>query len=349
MKFRGIGICAGAAALLLAGCTVSGPQQPPRPPADQPGLNAEIQALKAENTSLERSNRETMKKLGALSREMKSEREERKRFREMMATNFDLLEQTVALSLAKTIGSAPVVDPKDLTLPQPAAMPPPAKAETRAAPAIREARVGGAWRTSGGALAKLSPASRDDAQKITPVSIAAAEQPANGGGAQLYKEDSDLNPPANPRRLTSSRAAKPLYDRGFTHFAKREYSQAILVYTEFLERFPNDRYSDNAQFWIGEALFRQSQWDTAEVAYRKVLRNFEHRSTLEGYKTPEAIYRIGQTYLKRDDPRRARQFFASVAERFPTTSAGRKAQRELAAMMLNTAGAASQGGGAPDS
>jgi tol-pal system protein YbgF len=171
---------------------------------------------------------------------------------------------------------------------------------------------------------------------------------ASAGPAQTL-DDPDLSPPASPRSLKSHGAAKPLYETGFRHFARKDFGQTILVYQDFLERFPEDNYSDNAQFWIGESYFRQNRLEEAEMAYRQVLRNYEHRSTLEGYKTPDAIFRIGQTYLKRNDTQTAKYYFAAAAERFPTTSAGRKAQRELATLVLKTAGSGSIGRASPGS
>ncbi|HEX7927885.1 MAG TPA: tetratricopeptide repeat protein, partial [bacterium] len=75
----------------------------------------------------------------------------------------------------------------------------------------------------------------------------------------------------------------------------------------------------------------------AETAYRKVLREYEHKNSLEGYKTPEAIYRLGTLAQKRNDTPKARYYFANVSQRFPESSAGRKAQRELEGKPQTTA------------
>jgi tol-pal system protein YbgF len=174
--------------------------------------------------------------------------------------------------------------------------------------------------------------------RIRTVAFSPAGPPLGTENRPDILDDPDLIPPANPRKLRGHGAAKALYEKGFRYFARKDFKQAIMVYQDFLGRFPGDVYSDNAQFWIGESYFRQKRFAEAEQAYREVLRNYEHRSTLEGYKTPDAIYRIGQTYLKREDPRRARYYFSSAAERFPGTSAGRKAQHELATLILKTAG-----------
>jgi tol-pal system protein YbgF len=160
-------------------------------------------------------------------------------------------------------------------------------------------------------------------------------------------EDPDLDEPAKPRQLTANRAAKPLYEKGFALYGNRQYEESVLVYQNFLTRYPDDIYSDNAQFWIGEAHLRMDKLDEAEAAFRKVLREYAHKSTLEGYKTPDAIYRIGQIYAKRNNEKLARYYLQQVAQRFPDSSAGRKAGRELgdAAPLTTQAARAGMTGG----
>jgi len=365
------GVIVVALALLFSSCALV--KQRRRIAASQaarPAASSESSELRRENEALRKTNQEALERIDALVASMKSEQAEQRRFRDMMATNFDLLEQSVSLSLSKSLGRKPVVQPDQLKLPQqpapvmetsaaptapvrsPRSTPPaaaPLAAESKFTssldkrPEMRAPDAGMAREStaSGGGVAApvaaMEQPLRGEAGMRT-VALYPAEPPPGTENRPDILDDPDLIPPDNPRKLRGHGAAKSLYEKGFRHFARKDFKQAIMVYEDFLGRFPGDVYSDNAQFWIGESYFRQRRFAEAEQAYREVLRNYEHRSTLEGFKTPDAIYRIGQTYLKRNDPRRARYYFASAAERFPGTSAGRKAQRELATLILKTAG-----------
>lgn len=353
--------------LVLGGCgLVGGSTESPRK-SRQALANAEIQSLRKNNTEMRHRQEKALQQMASLQKQIAAEQAENRRFREMMATNFDLLEQSVALSLSKSARETPVVEPSELNLPErpavsgnsapqpggtalsppgmrispPAAMAPPAGEP----PAGR----GGSPRPAASARPALpyhalSFNSGGDGSSGESSSSIAAPAAASKGGIMTVAarepnqlDDPDLKPPANPRKLRAHMAAKPLYEKGFRHYARKNYSQAILVYRDFLVRYPEDIYADNAQFWIAESYFRQGKFADAEKAYRSVLRNYEHRSSLEGFKTPEAIYRIGLTFLKRKDKNRARYYFASVAEKFPKSSAGRRAEKELASMQANTA------------
>ena len=366
-----------AAALLLAGCGVARKQAVSPREIQDPIIRAKYEALQEQTEALRHEQSEGIERIEALGRQLKAEREAQRRFRDMMATNFDLLEQSVALSLSKQIGRTPVIEPARLKLPEPKVAlrkagvtsptrkPPTLKAPEAAppgapAPTDWTRKAANAGKTPARTLPQFSsvpisaaPArSSGSAAMLVPVKAGQAQgliSPRMGGSNGERLSDPDLTPPAQPRILKAHRAAKVLYDKGFTLFAHRKYDQAIMVYEDFLTRFPEDIYSDNAQFWIGEAYFQRGMLTEAEAAFRKVLRNYEHRSTLEGYKTPEAIYRIGLMFLQRGDTRRAGYYLADVAGRFPEASAGRKARRELEGLSVRTAGAGESRATIPES
>ncbi len=249
----------------------------------------------------------------------------------MMTTNFDLLEQSVALTLSKTITA-------DLrqSAPPPAAprSPAPAAAPVAAAPAPAKSAPSTGAPPASPAPAMAETAATPPGGKAALVPVAQRRPAANPA---VPARDPDLTPPGAPVQLSAHREAKPLYERGFALFARKDYAQAIIVFGNFLQRFPDDIYSDNAQFWIAESHRALDQTDEAEAGYRAVLRTYAHRSTLEGYKTPDAMYRLAQMFQQRGDTQRAKQFYDGLVAAFPDTSAGRKATRELAAIGLQTA------------
>ena len=383
-----------------------------------PAETAELDRLRRENQTLKVQQGETQARMDALTKQLAQEREEQRRFREMMTTNFDLLEQSVAKSLADNMErNARKPEPKaegtvqnkanktgDKTpLPGPAMAPPPANADVHPAEAAAPAQQEGGpmalqpmpyWDEKGdqssagstaGKFDPKAPQSQKAAALPQPPHQAAAPSPAGqkamdgapaksqasapplaatapgpGGKsapqaaapvtpvpvvmAAPVKEDAafndpDLLPPAEPRTLTAHPEAKPVYEKGFVRFAKGDYAEAIRIYEDLVARFPDDLHTDNAQFWLGEAYLQQKDMAKADAAYRAVLRHFAHKSTLEGYKTPDAIYRLGQMALMKNDPRRAEYYFRNVSERFLDSTAGRKAQRELDTIRVNTAGA----------
>ena len=145
-------------------------------------------------------------------------------------------------------------------------------------------------------------------------------------------EDPDLNGPAEPLALQRRPGIKKLYNQGMSAFIKGDYAAALNVFEGFVEEFDDDVDSDNAYYWIGYSQFKLGKWDAAESAFRKVLQNYEHRPTSQGFKTPDAIYMLGKLAETRKQPDRAAYYFKNVLENYPGSAAANNAQEDLRAL-----------------
>lgn len=114
-----------------------------------------------------------------------------------------------------------------------------------------------------------------------------------------------------------------------TAIIKKNHKQAIQVFENFTERFPNDLDSDNAFYWIGRSHLELNQLEKAEGAFRKVLKLYEHRPTTQGYKTPDSIYMLGKLNQQKNLNQRASYYYKEVIKRFPGSAAARNAERDL--------------------
>ncbi|MBS1256817.1 MAG: Cell division coordinator CpoB [Deltaproteobacteria bacterium] len=163
----------------------------------------------------------------------------------------------------------------------------------------------------------------ESASETTPKIATTTESPEN------KFSDPDLNPPDDPFILIRHPGVKRIYNQGMTAVIKKDHNQAILVFENFTERFPNDLDSDNAFYWIGRSHFELNELEKAEEAFRKVLTHYEHRPTSQGYKTPDSIYMLGKLNEQRNLHQRAAYYFEEVIKRFPGSAAARNAERDL--------------------
>jgi len=145
-------------------------------------------------------------------------------------------------------------------------------------------------------------------------------------------EDPDLNEPIQPLALQRRPGIKKLYNQGMSAFIQGDYPEAVDVFDGFVEEFEDDVDSDNAYYWIGYSQFKLGKWDAAESAFRKVLQNYEHRPTSQGFKTPDAIYMLGKLAETRKQPERAAYYFRNVLENYPGSAAANNAQEDLRAL-----------------
>ena len=142
-------------------------------------------------------------------------------------------------------------------------------------------------------------------------------------------EDPFLTEPKAPYKLKKRPQVRKLYDQGLDAMINQKYKEAIQTFQDMLKQFPDDEYSDNAQFWLGHVYYSLNRFDQAEAAFHKVLSQYEHRPTTQGYKTPDAIYMLGKMSKSRNDTLRSEYYFKEVIKRFPGSTAASNAEEEL--------------------
>ncbi|MFL2744419.1 MAG: tetratricopeptide repeat protein, partial [bacterium] len=102
-------------------------------------------------------------------------------------------------------------------------------------------------------------------------------QPTVSGSVSSRRDfsDPDLVPPENPFILIRHPGVKKIYNQGMTAVIQKNHPQAILVFENFTNRFPDNLDSDNAFYWIGRSYFELNEWKKAEESFRKVLTRYE--------------------------------------------------------------------------
>jgi tol-pal system protein YbgF len=118
---------------------------------------------------------------------------------------------------------------------------------------------------------------------------------------------------------------KDLYDAAYRDLAMRNYQLARQSFEKYLTTFPKSDYADNAQYWLGETYYAQSDYESALYQFKKVLTDYP-----KGDKNPSALLKIGYCLSKLDDARGAQRYLNMVVQEFPTSEEAKLAQAKLA-------------------
>jgi len=157
-------------------------------------------------------------------------------------------------------------------------------------------------------------------------------------------------------RAPSSQAASPgnapaasptgalrLYHGSLVALHERRHADALAGFRRFLALYGGHRYSDNAQYWIGECYYDLRQYHAAMREFRRVLQRYPN-----GNKASEAMLKIGYAHLALGDERGGRQVLVQLRRNYSRSLASRLAQERLTAMNEGPAqGPAGVGSGAP--
>jgi tol-pal system protein YbgF len=183
--------------------------------------------------------------------------------------------------------------------------------ETKASAQERE-QVKTALQQQDGALRALRSAVDETNQKVAALSVPPPTPPA------------PKPPPVAPGRETT---AEKLYATAMTSFRAEEHGQAVLEFTELIDKFPKHTLAANAQYWIGEAYYRQRDYNQALGEFQKIPDLYPQSAPVA-----EALLKIGMCYRALHDLPRARETWEQVVRSHPKTDAATQARALLASL-----------------
>ncbi len=114
------------------------------------------------------------------------------------------------------------------------------------------------------------------------------------------------------------------YQQAFKLLKQSQYEQAIKAFREFLALNPQSEYSDNAQYWLGEAYYVTRDFETALAEYNNLLSNYP-----ESKKLTHSLLKIGFCYYEMGAIDEAKLRLENLKKQYPGTTAARLADERL--------------------
>ena len=131
-------------------------------------------------------------------------------------------------------------------------------------------------------------------------------------------------PPAATVSEDDALKAQADYQEAFLLLKKADYNQAINAFDTFLHKYPDSQYSDNAQYWMGEAYYVTRRFNEAITEYMKLVTNYPNSQ-----KVPNSLLKIGYSYFELGQRDEARKVLEDLINKFPGTTAAQDAQERL--------------------
>lgn len=156
------------------------------------------------------------------------------------------------------------------------------------------------------------------------------------GGASRSGANAPVPPPSTasapvvPAPVFSSAGGKDgaqQYTAAFDLLKEGQYSKSISAFESFLTSYPDSKYADNAQYWLGEANYVSRQYKTALDAFQTLIAKYPESSKISG-----ARLKIGYTYYELKNWSAARDALMQVVKLYPDTTVASKANDRLERM-----------------
>ena len=136
-------------------------------------------------------------------------------------------------------------------------------------------------------------------------------------------------PPRRRARKKLPRTSREAYNVAYRAIRARRGEEAILLFRNFLRRFPRNRLAANAQYWLGESYYDLKEFPASLEEFQKVIKRYP-----KSRKVPDAYYKRGLTYLRIRDHRRAALEFEKLIENFSRHHLTKKARKQLQSLHL---------------
>ena len=138
-------------------------------------------------------------------------------------------------------------------------------------------------------------------------------------------------PPVAPRpsapTVTKEVTPEKLFATAMTSFRAEEHGQAVLEFTELIEKYPKHALAATSQYWIGEAYYRQRDFNQALTEFQKVPDLYPQSQSVA-----ESLLKIGMCYRALHDVPRARETWEQVVRSHPKSEAATQARALLASL-----------------
>jgi tol-pal system protein YbgF len=131
-------------------------------------------------------------------------------------------------------------------------------------------------------------------------------------------------PPAPAAAAVDPAAEQQSYRAAFDLLKSGKFSEASTALNTFLKEYPNGRFADNAQYWLGESHYVSREFDPALASFEKLLDDYP-----DSPKRSHAMLKIGFIYDEKGRKDEARKVLTELVKTYPQSTAAGLAEKRL--------------------
>lgn len=109
-----------------------------------------------------------------------------------------------------------------------------------------------------------------------------------------------------------------------TFLEQKAYDSAIKDFKKFVQKYPNEQLTSNAQYWIGEGYYSKKDYPKAITEFQKVIDQYPNST-----KRCDALLKQGMSFSNMKDNSNSKLFLKETIDQCPGTDAAKKASKLL--------------------
>ncbi|MFN7124414.1 MAG: tol-pal system protein YbgF [Allorhizobium sp.] len=153
-----------------------------------------------------------------------------------------------------------------------------------------------------------------------PVTATLNQDALDNGSTALPGVDSGVTAPsttgqAAPQQTASLNSESDVYQVAYAHVLSGDYSLAESEFRDFIAAYPSSAKIADANFWLGEALYSQGNYNEAAKTFLNA-----HQTYNTSPKAPEMLLKLGMSLAALDNTETACATLREVSKRYPKAS-----------------------------
>jgi tol-pal system protein YbgF len=116
----------------------------------------------------------------------------------------------------------------------------------------------------------------------------------------------------------------PAYNKAMEAYQRDQFEEALKLFSDFSQRYPDSEIADNAQFWKGECLYNLGRYEECVAEFEKLRTDFP-----DSAKVPYGMFNQAAAHLKLGQQARAFALLEDLVENYPMTPAAARARSKL--------------------
>lgn len=185
------------------------------------------------------------------------------------------------------------------------------------------AALGGAVAATGSAGATPAAGAGTPTAPAAGSATATSTSPAAVSAVAAASAATQASTPAPVTASVDPVKEQQAYQAAFNLLKAGRYDQAAKAFQSFLDEYPNGKFADNAQYWLGESYYVTRNFDNAMREFNKLVT--EHP---DSQKVTHALLKIGYINDELGQQEKAREVLTNLTKNYPqSTAAGLAAKR----------------------
>lgn len=110
-------------------------------------------------------------------------------------------------------------------------------------------------------------------------------------------------------------SAEATYNQAMDHLTRAEYDEALALFKQVVENYPDTDYAAQAQYWIADIHYVQKDYEAAALAFAAVLKKYP-----DAGRGPEAMLKLGLSLINIDKKKEGCSALAAIKSKYPKAS-----------------------------